>query len=336
MKKSRLGACARAAAAIVAVSGVASAQTSPDTAPAMQPRPSFAPDGTVHVPGFELPPSSLSSKEAQDAMKLRSRRPGGVPPADKGIAEVRSGLESMLSAQVAEMRKAYPADVQEGTIAGVPVRTVTPQGKSFDQKRVLINLHGGAFSLCADACAMLESLPIAVVGGFKVITVNYRMAPEAKHPAALEDLTAVYREILKSHKPKNVGIYGCSAGGALTGEAAAWLPAHDLPQPGAIGIFGAGALRFGAGDSAYVAGYIDGSFPPPPKPGEPAPDLTRGYFSGSDMADATISPALHPEVIAKFPPTIIITGTRAMDMSPAIYTNSRLLKAGVRSESTLR
>jgi acetyl esterase/lipase len=49
------------------------------------------------------------------------------------------------------------------------------------------------------------------------------------------------------------------------------------------------------------------------------------------MADPIISPALHPDVVAKFPPTLLITGTRAMDMSPAIYTNSQLLKAGVRS-----
>jgi acetyl esterase/lipase len=49
------------------------------------------------------------------------------------------------------------------------------------------------------------------------------------------------------------------------------------------------------------------------------------------MSDPSISPAAHPDVIAKFPPTLIITGTRAMDMSPAIVTNSQLLKAGVRS-----
>jgi epsilon-lactone hydrolase len=333
MKKSILSArlLTAAAAAAFAGGGGASAQDSTQPAQAAQPRPAFGSDGTVHVPAFDLPPSQLSSKEAQDAMKMRAHMPGGAPSSQGDIARVRNGLESMLSPQVSGTRKAYPADVQDGSIAGVAVRTITPQGKSFDQKRVLINLHGGAFSLCADACAMLESLPIAVVGGFKVITVNYRMAPEAKHPAALEDVTAVYRELLKSYKPKSIGIYGCSAGGALTAEAAAWLPAHGLPQPGAIGIFGAGGVRFSTGDSAYVAGYIDGSFPPPPKPGESAPDMTRGYFSGADMADATISPALHPETIAKFPPTLIITGTRAMDMSPAIYTNSQLLKAGVRS-----
>ena len=331
VSKWRLGVIGLAAAAGVAAASPSPDQDKPAAPPAAtQPRPTFGADGTVHVPAFELPPSQLSSKEAQEFMKLRARMPGGAPAGDD-IAEVRRGLEAMLSRQVAGMRQAYPVDVEVRTIAGVPTRIITPHGKPFDRKRVLINLHGGGFSMCADACAMLESVPIASLGGFEVVTVNYRMAPEARHPAALEDVTAVYRELLKSYEPKNIGIYGCSAGGALTAEAASWLPAHGLPQAGAIGIFGAGAVRFGAGDSAYFAGYADGTFPPPPRPGETAQDLTRGYFTGSDLTDAFISPALHPDVMAKFPPSLIITGTRAMDMSPAIYTNSQLLKAGVRS-----
>ena len=80
---------------------------------------------------------------------------------------------------------------------------------------------------------MLESAPIASVGGYKVVSVNYRMAPEATHPPRVEDVATVYRELLKTYEPKHVGIYGCSAGGALTAQTAAWLPAHDLPQAGA-------------------------------------------------------------------------------------------------------
>ncbi len=295
-------------------------------------KPVFDADGTVHVPAFDLPPSVFLSEEALAQAKMRSGMPGGAPSVNADITLVRRGLEAALAPQVAKMRETYLVDVADQTIAGVPTRVITPKGKPFDRKRVLINLHGGAFSLCADACAMLESVPIAALGGFKVVSVNYRMAPEAAHPAAVEDVEAVYRELLKSYKPKQIGIYGCSAGGALTGQAAAWLPAHELPQAGAIGIFGAGAVRFSLGDSAYIAGYVDGSFPAPPPPGlPPSPPLDRGYFAKADRAGPIISPALHPEVIAKFPPTLIITGTRAMDMSPAIYTNSMLLKAGVRS-----
>ena len=295
-------------------------------------RPVFDAEGNVHVPAFDLPPSGLMSREAAEFMKMRARMPMRAPSTQGDIGETRRQLEMMLAPQVAKMRELYPVDVAEQVIANVPTRVVTPKGKPADKERVLINLHGGAFSVCADACAMLESAPIASSGGFKVITVNYRMAPEAAHPAALEDIAAVYRELLKTYKSKQIGIYGCSAGGALAGQAAAWLPAHGLPQAGAIGIFGAGAVRFGTGDSAYVAGYIDGSFPPPALPGAaPQPPIDRGYFAQTDLSDPTISPALHPEVLAKFPPSLIITGSRAMDMSPAIYTNSQLLKAGVRS-----
>jgi monoterpene epsilon-lactone hydrolase len=293
--------------------------------------PTFEPDGTVHVPAFDLPPSTLISQEALQSQMMRARMPRGAPSSAGDIGVVRKGLEAMLAPQVSGMLKQYPVDIVDQSIDGVPTRIVTPKDKPFDHKHVLINLHGGAFTMCADACAMLESVPIASIGGYKVVSVNYRMAPEAAHPAGVEDVATVYRELLKSYKPKNIGIYGCSAGGALTAEAAAWLPAHGLPQAGAVGIFGSGGVRFGAGDSAWVAAYIDGSFPPPATSGDAKSDMTRGYFANTDMSDPIVSPALHPDVIAKFPPTLIITGTRAMDMSPAIYTNSQLLKAGVHS-----
>lgn len=299
---------------------------------AMPARPTIAPDGTINVPSFQLPPSEFMSKEGVDFLKMRAAMPmrGPVPTAD--IVQLRAGQDRMMTPFIAMMRQRYPANVADEAIGGVPVRVFTPKDKSVDPKRVLINLHGGAFSICWEACSTLESQPIAAIGGFKVISVNYRMAPENRHPAGVEDVATVYRELLKRYKPKQIGIYGCSAGGALTAQAAAWFPRHGLPQAGAIGVFGAGGIRFGAGDSAYMAGYIDGSFPPPARAGDPPrPDLSFGYFKDIDNRDPVVSPALHQDVLAKFPPSLIITGTRAMDMSPAVYTNSQLLKAGVRS-----
>jgi acetyl esterase/lipase len=291
----------------------------------------FDTDGTVHVPAFDLPPSELSSPQARAAQAARAKFRGGLPRLDLPIATIRSGLEAQLAPQVERMKQIYPVDIVEQTIAGVPTHVVTPHDKAVDPRHVLINLHGGGFSMCASACAMLESIPIASLGGYKVITVNYRMGPEARHPAALEDIEKVYREVLKSYMPKSVGIYGCSAGGALSAETAAWLPKHGLPEPGAIGIFGAGGVRFQTGDSAYVAAYTDGSFPAPSMSGKSLWDPSKDYFSQADLDDPVISPAKYPEVVAKFPPTLIITGTRATDMSPAIVTNSALIKARVPS-----
>ena len=296
-------------------------------------RPAFDADGTVRVPTFELPPSELSSPAAQQFMKMRAQMPKELPAMEPDIGKSRKALEVLLSQQVAAVLQMNPVNVAEDSIAGVPVRVVTPKEKKFYSDRVLINLHGGAFSTCWESCSLLESAPIAATGAYKVVSVNYRMGPEATHPAGVEDVAKVYRELLKSYAPKHIGIYGCSAGGALTAQAAAWLPAHDLPQAGAIGIFGAGGVRFNAGDSAYIAAYVDGTFPAPAKDGAQSVDMTRGYFAKADMTGPIISPVLHPDVLKKFPPALIITGTRAMDMSPAIVTNSALIKLG--RDSTL-
>lgn len=311
----------------LAVASAAAASDS-DSAPA---KPVFREDGTVSVPAFELPPSELSSPEARAGQAARARHAGGMPSIPAPIAEQRKYHARAMQPRVDSMRALYPVNVTEEIIAGIPTRMVTPKDGKFDPRRVLINVHGGAFTTCWESCSLLESVPVAALGRYKVISVNYRMAPEHRHPAGAQDAAAVYRELLKRYKAQSIGIFGCSAGGSLTAQLAAWLPAHGLPQAGAIGIFGAGGVRFMGGDSAWVAAYIDGSFPAPPLPGQPAIDMTRGYFDGWDMKDASISPALHPEVAAKFPPTLIITGTRAMDMSPAIVTNSTLLKAGVKS-----
>lgn len=61
--------------------------------------------------------------------------------------------------------------------------------------------------------------------------------------------------------------------------------------------------------------------------------MPRGYVDTTDMAHFSVSPALHLEVLATFPPCLLITGTRAMDLIQAVCTNTQLLKVGM--DSTL-
>lgn len=265
-------------------------------------------------------------------LRARSKFPPRSDNKDADIAEVRAQIELQLSPMVEAMHNLYPVEVKEHIIGGIRTRVVTPKNDAPVQNRILINLHGGSFCMCSDGCAILESLPLAGLGRFTVVMVDYRMAPEATHPAALEDVEIVYRELLATYQPHQIGIFGGSAGGVLTSQMAAWLTARGLPQVGAIGIFGAGAVPFGFGDSGYVAAYIDGSYPPPNSGDVPFLPIDRGYFDGVDVTLAEVSPGLHLDVLKKFPTTLIITGSRAFDMSPAIYTHAQLLKAGVHSE----
>jgi acetyl esterase/lipase len=293
--------------------------------------PQFEANGDVRVPAFVLPVSKLVSAEAAAAQRMRATMPAfdtvGVLPAEARRAQINA----YMAPQIASLREAFAVEIVPATIGGVEVLDITPADGSHDPERVLINLHGGAFTVGWDGVALVEAIPMAVLGGYRIVSVNYRMAPEHRHPAAVEDAAAVYAALLNDYAPGKIGIFGGSAGGVLTAQAAAWLPAHGLPQAGAVGIFGAGGAPFEAGESAYIAGYIDASFPPPPADGGKPIDISKGYFDGIDPKDPSAWPAYHLDVLATYPPALIITGTRAIDLSPAIFTNSQLLKAGVRS-----
>ena len=62
---------------------------------------------------------------------------------------------------------------------------------------------------------------------------------------------------------------------------------------------------------------------PMPRP----PSTTQlGYFSGSDPKDPMVAPINSPEILAKFPPTLLITGTRDFAMSGTLFTDTKLVK----------
>jgi epsilon-lactone hydrolase len=128
-------------------------------------------------------------------------------------------------------------------IGGVNTEVFVPEDgiARKNQRRVLINVHGGGFEGGSRTISHIESVPISSVGRIKVVSIDYRMGLEYAFPAASEDVESVYRELLKTYKAKNIGIYGCSAGGALTAQSVSWFENKDLALPGAVGMFCYGA-----------------------------------------------------------------------------------------------
>lgn len=285
--------------------------------------------GSVAVPPFTVPFSSYASPEARRMFQRMLVEGRDAPPLGGPVAASRAYYDKINTARADLMRRLYPVKIEKRIIGSVPTQVVTPNpGVARDQaNRVLINLHGGAFLWGADAGGLVESIPVASVGRIEVITVDYRQGPEHVFPAASEDVAAVYRELLKRYPAKNIGIYGCSAGGGLTGEAVAWFIHEKLPVPGAIGIFCASVVDVG-GDSAYIAPVLDGE--PPPTSVLKFADLP--YFKGADPKDPLVFPAHSPALLAKFPPTLLITGTRDFAMSSAIQSQRLLTDAGVDAE----
>jgi monoterpene epsilon-lactone hydrolase len=303
--------------------------------------------GTAHLPALDVPLSSYMSEQAKEAFIKAALQPLDAEAWGKQpISKVRVLYDGALQKFLDRASVLYPVRIEERKVAGVSTRMITPKdGVPLDHRaRVLLNLHGGGFFMGEGNEALLESIPIAGLGKYKVITVNYREGPEYRFPAASEDVASVYRELLKEYKSSDIGIYGCSAGGTLSAMAIAWFQREGLPAPGAIGIFGAGAFGsfYGApatpgtwgGDSRFTAPPLVGDKPLPPGPnGAPSiPADMSAYLSNANLADPLVSPALSPTVLAKFPTTLLITGTRAYDMSAAIQTQRELTNAGVAAD----
>ena len=283
-------------------------------------------DGAVDVPAMQVPMSKFLSPEGKAYVdyhlhaNLAPRQP-----------EVKKGVPALIASYIDRQKTLFAVDLEDTQIGGVHTYVYSPREgvSAANLHRVLIDLHGGGFSNCWPACAELESRPIAGLGRIKVVSVDYREQPEFKHPAASEDVAKVYSELLKSYKPSEIGIYGCSAGGMLTAMSVAWFQAHNLPRPGAIGILCAGAGGFG-GDSAYIATVLgEGRFIPAMAGGD-----VKGlsYFSDADPNDPLVTPLVSKDVLAKFPPTLLVTGTRSMEMSSTVYTHAQLVKVGVDAE----
>lgn len=287
-------------------------------------------NGTVHMPPLSVPVSEFLSPQGKAYMAEHLEAMQDT----KALAP-NNGTPGFLAGYLQRDRDLFAVDQKDTTIAGVPAIVFTPKAgvSAQNRDRALIELHGGAFMGCWPACAQLESLPIAALGRIKVIAVDYREWPGHRFPAASEDVAAVYRELLKSYAPKDIGIYGCSAGGMLTGESVAWLEAHHLPMPGAIGMFCAGltlASNGFGGDAGYFAPPLgDGHMPMSPQPGKHS---GLPYFQGADVSGPMISVAHYPRLLAQFPPSLIITATRDFAMSSAVYTHAELIDARADSE----
>ncbi len=275
--------------------------------------------GTAHITRVVPIPQSLSP-QAQ-AMLAHPVSDADQP---QTLAERRHGTDVWQARAGAASRSVYPVNVASGTIAGVPVRIVTPLS-GVDRDSVLINLHGGGFN--SDSGSLTETIPIANLTKMRVVAVLYRLAPEHPFPAAVDDAVAVYRALLKNYAPAHIAIYGTSAGAILTGEVAVELKKLNLPEPGALGIFsGLGDFsRQGDSQSMYALDGLSG-YLAPPTPGAHDPF----YIGHTDPRDPVLSPVFAD--LRGLPPTLFISSERDMLLSGTSILDRAFLRAGDRAQ----
>ncbi|MGI4852938.1 MAG: alpha/beta hydrolase fold domain-containing protein [Janthinobacterium lividum] len=244
-------------------------------------------------------------------------------PSDQPVAQTLMQRRDQLNVSQArhrdELLQMFPAvTITDKKVAGVPVHDVVPKGAHAD--RVLICLHGGGFN--ADSGSYSESIPVAAMTGTRVVSVLYRLAPEAPFPAAVDDVVAVYRELLKMYAPRHIGIFGSSAGAGLTLEAAVRLKQLKLPLPGALGSFSTPSDMVDGGDSRALYN-TDGLRGFVPVAGEP---LDPEYVGTTDRKDPVLSP-LYADLHG-MPPTLFLSSERDLLLSATSMVHRAFLQAG--------
>lgn len=278
----------------------------------------FDPDGTAHITRVVPMPNTISP-ESQTWLESLTRS----TPGPETLAERRARTDEWRAKDSAEARKLYPVTVEEATTAGVRTHIITPLSMpEANRSRVLINLHGGGFN--SDSGSLIEGVPIANLAKMRVVSVYYRLAPENPFPAAVDDVVAVYKELLKTYKPRSIGIFGTSAGAILTAEVTVKLKQLDLPLPGALGIFSTLADFSRVGDARQL--FTLNGFPGQLKPTDPNHLPDNEYVAKTDRKDPVLSPLFAD--LHNWPPSLLVTSTRDLLLSDTAIFHRALLRAG--------
>src|SRR4029077_5831229 len=115
------------------------------------------------------------------------------------------------------VREKLGVTLETSTIAGVKVYTLTPKDiPPANRNPRLFHCHGGGYVYNPGEAGTGEATVMAAYGGFKVISIDYRMPPDFPYPAAMDDAMAVWREAIKLQDPHNMAIFGTSTGGGIT------------------------------------------------------------------------------------------------------------------------
>lgn len=298
------------------------------------------PDGSVVITDVKVPLPGIMSDGAKKVLERNtpSEGPGApvpLPGEIKDMAELRRVYNQNLQPNVNHMKSVFPVDVEETTIDGISVAVITPKGgvPAKNKNRLFINAPGGGYRTGVRGNGLLISIPVAATLGVKVVSILYRQAPEYKFPAAEEDFLKVWNVMTKTYKPANIGLVGCSAGGSIVTHVTAMLLLKGQPGPGALGVYCAGIAGGVQGDSAFTSTLAVTNIPAEVAASQNARPTARPqgmtYYEGIDQKQPAINPAGDPALLAKWPPTIFLSGTRDFAMSNALYSHRQLAKAGV-------
>jgi acetyl esterase/lipase len=255
------------------------------------------------------------SRQQQVELDATLRQGAFDPKGD--VAELRAGFEALMRSI------AVPSDVYKANTAvgGVDVVEVTVGG--VDSAKVILYFHGGVYVIgSADSSVPLVA-DLARRTNAKVVSVDYRLAPENPYPAAVEDARAAYEGLLSQGvEPGNIAICGESAGGGVTAAVLLALRDADQPMPASAFVMSPWVDLTLAGNTIVDRQEVD-----PILTGEALSLRVGDYVARASSSDPLISPVFAD--LRGLPPMLIQVGTHEILLSDAVRLAERAANSDV-------
>jgi acetyl esterase/lipase len=186
-------------------------------------------------------------------------------------------------------------------VSGIPAEWLIPRDAGEDG--VIIYFHGGSYVMGSISSHRALAAQIGVAASARVLIVDYRLAPENKFPAAVEDAVASYRWLLsQGYSPEKIVLAGDSSGGGQVVAALVSLRDSGDPMPAGAMLLSPWTDLEMTGESVRTVGWRD----PMVKVGPTRKDAAR-YLGAADAKDPLASPIYAD--LKGLPPLYIQVGT---------------------------
>ena len=279
-----------------------------------------------------LPPPDGASSVVRDSVAGSNpadrKHVGPIPATDDEWLAFVAAADAPAIAGAEKLEAALPVKVERDEIAGVNVYHVVPDEISpAHEEHLFVHVHGGAYLLNGGPACVSEALLLATGIGMRTVSIDYRRPPLHPYPAPVDDVVAVYLELLQRRRARSIVMGGSSAGAALTLLAVQRLIETGMRVPGALFIGTPGSDMSGVGDSITLNQGVDRSIP---EWGELVFAMAECFANGIELTDPRVSP-LYADFDG-FPPTLLVSGVRDIALSNTVRTHTKLLEAGTEAE----
>jgi len=240
-------------------------------------------------------------------------------PLDLGgnVNEQRIIFEEMIGA----IPVATDVAASPGSLGGIPVVNVDVDGT--EPGPVILYFHGGAYAVGTAASSVGLASDLARRARARLVSVDYRLAPEHPYPAALEDALAAYRGLVASGlSPSAIAFAGESAGAGLVAATLVALKRAGVPLPSAAVMMSPWVDLTLSGDSMREKAALDPALTP-----DGLRRRVSDYVGAGDATDGLLSPIFAD--LTGLPPLLVQVGSHEILLDDATRLAARAAAADV-------